>query len=90
MLLGIGSLKLGALGASVGWGIYQAMQIIGGQAVGFLSGEWREVHGKPRNQMCAAIAVLILVPVLFTILKEGQLRRGTLRRSEENAEANPD
>ncbi len=35
------------------------------------------------GMVTSTIAVLILVPLLFTILKEGQLRRGTLRRSQE-------
>ncbi len=64
ILLGVGSLQLGALGASVGWGIYQATQIVGGQAVGFLSGEWRGIHGTPRHLMFAAIAALLAGAVL--------------------------
>ena len=57
-LAGYGSLLLGALGASVGFGIQQATQIVGTQGVGFVSGEWRGVHGKPRRQMYTAIAIL--------------------------------
>jgi len=60
LLLGVGSLQLGALGASVGWGLFQAMQILGGQTVGFLSGEWRGVHGKPRTRMYLAILIIIV------------------------------
>jgi L-rhamnose-H+ transport protein len=59
-LLGAGNLGLGVLGASVGWGIYQAMQIIGNQGVGFLSGEWAGVGGTPYRQMVAAIVVLLV------------------------------
>lgn len=59
-LMGKGMLLLGALGASIGWGIQQAMQMTGSQAVGFISGEWRGVHGKPRRQMYLAIAILII------------------------------
>lgn len=58
-LMGRGMLLLGALGASVGFGIQQAMQMTGNQALGFLSGEWRGVTGKPRLQMYLAIALLI-------------------------------
>lgn len=58
-LLGCGMVMLGVLGAAVGFGIQQAMQILGGQAVGFVSGEWKGVRGAPRRQMYAAIAVLI-------------------------------
>ena len=65
LLLGVGSLKLGALGASVGWGLFQAMQILGGQAVGFLGGEWRGVHGKPRRQMYLAIVIIIIAACII-------------------------
>ena len=47
-LMGKGMLLLGALGASIGWGIQQAMQMTGGQLLGFVSGEWRGVRGAPR------------------------------------------
>lgn len=40
-LLGKGMLLLGALGASVGWGLVQGTLILGGQMLGFVSGEWR-------------------------------------------------
>jgi L-rhamnose-H+ transport protein len=64
-LLGNGNLVLGALGASVGWGIYQALQILGNQAVGFLSGEWAGVPAKPRWQMYSGIALLVLAAVIM-------------------------
>jgi len=68
-LLGKGMVFLGSLGASVGWGVYQAMQIIGGQGIGFISGEWRGVHGKPIRQMCIAIGILILAAAIMTYSK---------------------
>jgi len=64
-LTGTGMLMLGALGASVGWGIQQAMQMTGSQGLGFISGEWRGVHGRPRIQMYAAIAILIVAAVIM-------------------------
>jgi copper/silver efflux system protein len=36
------------------------------------------------GMITSSIAVLILLPVLFMTLKERQLRRGTLRASQEN------
>ena len=60
VLAGKGMVLLGVLGASVGAGIQQAMQMVGGQGLGFLSGEWRGVCGRPRWQMYAAIALLLL------------------------------
>jgi hypothetical protein len=59
-LQGMGMTMLGALGASVGVGIQQSMQIVGSQGVGFASGEWRGIGGRPRAQMFTAIAVLMV------------------------------
>jgi hypothetical protein len=63
---GTGMLLLGALGASIGWGIQQAMQMTGGQLLGFVSGEWRGVQGRPRLQMYLAIALLIAASAILT------------------------
>lgn len=60
VLMGKGMVMLGAMGASIGFGVQQATQMLGSQSVGFLSGEWRGVHGRPRAQIYAAVAVLIL------------------------------
>lgn len=64
-LMGKGMLLLGALGASIGWGIQQAMQMTGAQSLGFISGEWRGVRGKPRVQMYLAIAIFIVAAVMM-------------------------
>lgn len=65
MLMGKGMLLVGALGASVGFGIQQASQMLGGQGLGFLSGEWRGVAGKPRHRMYVAIAILIVAALIM-------------------------
>jgi L-rhamnose-H+ transport protein len=67
MMLGRGMLALGALGASIGFGIQQAMQINGNQIVGFMSGEWRGISGKPRMYMYLALLVLMLGVVVLAI-----------------------
>ncbi|MHB8972373.1 MAG: L-rhamnose/proton symporter RhaT [Pirellulaceae bacterium] len=64
-LMGKGMLLLGALGASVGFGIQQAMQMTGTQLLGFVSGEWRGVHGKPRRQMYLALGILFVAAVVM-------------------------
>ena len=64
-LMGKGMLLLGTLGASIGWGIQQAMQMTGTQSLGFISGEWRGVQGKPRIQMYLAIAIFIVAAVMM-------------------------
>jgi hypothetical protein len=65
VLMGKGMLLLGALGASVGFGIQQAAQMMGNQGLGFVSGEWRGVHGRPRGQMLIAIVILIAAAVVM-------------------------
>jgi hypothetical protein len=74
-LAGFGMRMVGALGAAVGIGIQQACQIMGGQGLGFISGEWRGVHGKPRSQMYVAILLLIAAATVMTygnkVLKSG-------------------
>ena len=55
-----GMLMLGPLGASVGFGIYFVLQILGAQALGLISGEWRGVKGRPVYQMFTAIALLMV------------------------------
>jgi hypothetical protein len=64
-LMGKGMLLLGALGASIGWGIQQALQMTGTQLLGFISGEWRGVRGRPRVQMFVAIAIFIAAAVMM-------------------------
>ena len=56
---------LGVLGASVGFAVYQMAQICTSQAVGFISGEWHGITGKPRAQMLRAIAMLIIAVVII-------------------------
>lgn len=65
VLMGGGMRWLGALGASAGLGIQQVAQMLGGQALGFLSGEWRGVTGRPCRAMYAAIACLILAAMIM-------------------------
>ncbi len=74
-LLGKGMLLLGALGASVGWGLVQGTVILGGQMLGFVSGEWRGVHGRPRMQIYLAIVILIAAMAIFAFANSlGQSR----------------
>jgi hypothetical protein len=67
VLPGKGMIMLGTLGAAVGAGIQQAMQMVGGQGTGFISGEWRGVRGAPRLQMYASIALLIMAAAVMAI-----------------------
>lgn len=65
VLMGKGMISIGAMGASIGFGIQQASQMIGNQSVGFIGGEWKGVHGMPRYQMYLAIGILIMAAVIM-------------------------
>jgi L-rhamnose-H+ transport protein len=67
LLLGKGMLLLGALGASVGFGIQQGMQILGGQTVGLLSGEWRGSPSAASRTMIIATLTLLFAAVLMAL-----------------------
>jgi L-rhamnose-H+ transport protein len=65
VLMGSGLRLLGPLGASVGFGVYQALQLTGAQALGLATGEWRQAHGRCRRQMRAAVALLLVAVVII-------------------------
>lgn len=60
-----GMLLLGAMGGSVGFGIYFVLQILGAQGLGLISGEWRGVRGTPVKQMGAAVTILVLAAAIM-------------------------
>ena len=65
-LMGKGMITLGVLGASIGFGIQQIMQILGSQGVGFISGEWRGITGKPLKLIYWAIFILVIAAVIMS------------------------
>jgi L-rhamnose-H+ transport protein len=67
LLMGQGMLALGVLGASVGFGMSQGMQIIGGQILGFVSGEWKGAPSKARSLIFLAIALLLVAAIVLAL-----------------------
>jgi len=67
ILLGHGMLLMGALGASLGSGLQQISWMLGGQAVGFVSGEWRGVSRRPRRQMLLSIGLLLIAALIMIL-----------------------
>jgi hypothetical protein len=58
-------LLLGPLGGSLGFGIYFAFQILAAQGLGWISGEWLGIHGKPIRQMIFAILILVFAAAIM-------------------------
>lgn len=67
LLMGQGMLALGVLGASVGFGMSQGMQIFGGQILGFVSGEWKGAPSKARTLIFIAIGLLLAAAVILAL-----------------------
>lgn len=67
IFMGKGMLLLGVLGASIGFGLQQSMQIVGSQLVGFIGGEWKAAAKPILNQVYIAIALLIVAAVILAI-----------------------
>lgn len=58
--LGAGMLWLGALGGSIGFGIYQASQLGASQVLGILCGEWRHAPNAARRRLHVAILIALI------------------------------
>ena len=66
VLMGRGMVFLGAMGASVGFGIQQSLQVVGSQLVGFVGGEWKGVNGKPRKMMYLGLIIILIAVIVFS------------------------
>ena len=64
---GIGSWKLGALGTSVGFAIFQSGSLLLGNGLGLFTGEWKGSSSKSRTWLAIGLAVLIGGIVVLSI-----------------------
>lgn len=69
LAMGAGMQRMGPMGASVGFGVYQSLQLMASQTVGFVSGEWRGVERRPRMQMACSLGLLMMSVVILSIGK---------------------
>lgn len=60
LAMGSGMRLLGALGASVGFGVFQSLQLSGAQMLGLVTGEWRSAPKSALRQLYMAIAILLI------------------------------
>jgi len=67
--MGSGMRMMGALGASLGFGLYQGFQTLSSQAVGVVSGEWRGSGRRPRVRMGAAVVLMLAAITVMAFLK---------------------
>jgi L-rhamnose-H+ transport protein len=65
MLYGIGARTLGNLGGSLGWAMLMASMVLVSNALGLLTGEWREAPASAKNQLAVGIAILLLAILIL-------------------------
>ncbi len=59
-LYGRAAVMMGDLGGSAGWGLYMGVVILVSNFWGFVTGEWRDVHGKPIRLIIVGIVLLLI------------------------------
>jgi hypothetical protein len=64
---GIGGWKLGALGTSVGFAIFQSGSVLVGNGLGFMTGEWKTASGESKRWLAAGLTILIVGIVIVSI-----------------------
>jgi L-rhamnose-H+ transport protein len=62
---GVASVYLGALGTSVGWGLFQIFNIMTANVGGLLTGEWSTAPASARRTLYAGLALLTVATVLL-------------------------
>jgi len=66
-LHGLGTAKIGALGTSIGWALFQGPTIIIANLSGLFTGEWKGTGSKAvRTMLSGVIAILIGIVVIAT------------------------
>jgi len=59
-LYGRAAVLMGDLGGSAGWGLYMGVVILMSNFWGFITGEWKGIHGKPIKLIVAGVGLLLL------------------------------
>jgi L-rhamnose-H+ transport protein len=63
-LYGDGAVRIGALGATIGWPVLMSSTIITANAIGYASGEWNNTSTRIRLYLFAGLAALVAAVIL--------------------------
>jgi L-rhamnose-H+ transport protein len=58
---------LGALGTSVGWGLFEIFMIITANVSGVITGEWKSASGRARRLLRFGLALLAVATILMAL-----------------------
>jgi len=64
---GLGGWKLGALGTSVGFAIFQSGSVLVGNGLGFMTGEWKGASSESKKWLASGLIVLIAGIIIVSI-----------------------
>ncbi len=64
-LYGVAAVYLGALGTSVGWGLFQIFNIMAANLSGVLTGEWKGASSGAQRTLYAGLALLAVATVIL-------------------------
>jgi len=64
---GVGSFKLGALGTSVGFAIFQSGSLLIGNGLGIMTGEWKDASADSKRWLFIGLGILILGIVIVSV-----------------------
>lgn len=59
-LYGRAAVLMGDLGGSAGWGLYMGVVILISNVWGFVTGEWRGIHGRPIRLIIIGVVLLLI------------------------------
>ncbi len=65
---GVAAGYIGALGTSVGWGIYQIIMILAANLSGVLTGEWKGAGRVPSRALAGGLGFLVVAVVLMALV----------------------
>jgi L-rhamnose-H+ transport protein len=64
-IYGVSSVYLGALGTSLGWGLFQIFMIMTANLSGVLTGEWKDAEPAAKKRLAAGLSLLAVATVLI-------------------------
>ena len=65
--LGVGGWKLGPLGLSVGFAIFQSGSLLIGNGLGFLTGEWEGASDRSKRWLFIGLGIVILGIIIVSV-----------------------
>ena len=70
LFYGWGATAMGRLGAVIGWPLFMAVLILASNAMGFLTGEWKDASKTAKRWMAAGLGVLMIASAILGVANQ--------------------